>query len=264
MGLWITVDGASKDLLYYLVVTLNCVKASVRVSQKDCFTPPDSPFISILSHRGGWLVFAALLGVTAVLWGGKPVGARPDKLPVTLGGEYLGEIELTPLSLDGQLHLGFTGGEADVVTRYRLEWWQLAEREDRPGYPRIDPQSGGSGLPGAKGEDEDPAYYSAEDYSNPELGSRIFSDGRYVLLDRPTHDSGFRLESWLVQRLDGKHVRRLAGVQWGITVIDGALAELHHPRPMVRRSRFDWEESLRISGFGVGWTIEDEPGRKLP
>lgn len=185
-------------------------------------------------------------------------------VPVVLDSVQIGEIELPPLTTDGQLELSFAGMDAGAVTRFRLEWWQLAEREDRPGYPRIDPQSGGSGLPGAKGEDEDPAYYSRSDFENPELAARIFANGRFVLLDRPTHDSGFRLESWLVQRIGDKHVRRLSGVQWGITVCDGHLAALHHPRPMVWRSRFDWEESLRISGFGVGWTIEDETGRRLP
>lgn len=178
-------------------------------------------------------------------------------------GETLGHIEVRPLGLDGTLRLAF---EPDSGTRNSssIEWWQLAEREDRPGYPRIDPQSGGSGLPGAKGEDEDPAYYSEADLVNRELQAEIFRDGKFWLLDRPTLDSGFRFESWLVERLGPKQVRKLAGLEWGVTLKDGRIKTLRHPQPVKRKSRFDWHESLRISGFGVGWEINRATRSRLP
>ncbi|MBK6765740.1 MAG: hypothetical protein IPG71_05215 [bacterium] len=218
-----------------------------------------------MSHSWRWPLLIAVGLTGLVLWGGqRSEGAAVGRLPVFAASSQIGEIELRHLSPDGQLRLGFKGAGVDAVSQHRLEWWQLAEREDRPGYPRIDPQSGGSGLPGAKGEDEDPAYYSPADFATPELAARIFAEGGLYLLDRPTHDSGFRLESWLVQRIGPKHVKRLVGVRWGITVRDGALVALHHPEPVAQRSRFDWEESLRISGFGIGWDIEDERGGILP
>lgn len=169
-------------------------------------------------------------------------------------GSVIGEIEVNPLGRDGSLRLAFVR-KPEIRNDRRFEWWQLAEREDRPGYPRVDPQSGGSGLPGAKGEDEDPAYYSESDFNNPVLAPLIFEDGKFWLLDRPTHDSGFRFESWLIERTGPKSATKLAGIHWGITVRDGKLMFLHQPTPIIQKSRFDWHESLRISGFGVGWEI---------
>jgi len=179
------------------------------------------------------------------------------------GGRPVGTIVGKQLEPDGTLRLGFASSVDDSVG-LDIQWWQLAERLDRPGYPRIDPQSGGSGLPGAKGEDEDPAYYSERDYNDPELAPRIFADGKYWLLDRPTHDSGFYFESWLVRRTGAKSVVLLSGLKWGITVRNGELRELHHPLPIVGRSHFQWHDALRTSGFGAGWEITMAARPELP
>lgn len=204
----------------------------------------------------------------AVQFGGSGVcdGSTPGSalVPVVKDGDTLGYTNLRPLSIHGELRLAFVPEPSGGAGAPLLEWWQLAERQDRPGYPRIDPQSGGSGLPGAKGEDEDPAYYSKSDYENPELAARISAEGKYWLLDRPTHDSGFRFESWLVERTGPKSVRPLMGIRWGITVRSGEIVKLHHPEQIRRGTRFDWEESLRISGFGTGWEIQLMPKRMLP
>ncbi len=210
----------------------------------------------------------SLLLVVAVQVGGSTSGERAElgagTVPVVRDRDTLGTIHLAPLSTFGDLRLGFAKREGTESNGSKLEWWQLAERQDRPGYPRIDPQSGGSGLPGAKGEDEDPAYYSVRDYENLELAARIFDAGKYWLLDHPTHDSGFRFESWLVERSGPKRVRPLVGIRWGITVREGEIVKLHHPEQIVRGTRFNWEESLRISGFGTGWEISNMPRRILP
>ncbi|MCB9367731.1 MAG: hypothetical protein H6507_01270 [Calditrichaeota bacterium] len=189
-------------------------------------------------------------------------GKDEDILVYDAHGKPIGRLELLPLRSDGTLRLGFAkaanAGDIDI------EWWQLAEREDLPGYPRIDPQSGGSGLPGAKGEDEDPAYYSKADFENPELMSRVQEGGKFWLLDRPTLDSGFRFESWLVERDGPKQATMLAGVRWGVSVDEGRITGLHDPVLIRRGSRFDIQESLRISGFGGGWEIRFANRYKLP
>lgn len=178
-------------------------------------------------------------------------------------GIDVGSLETRTLGVDGSLKLGYKSGRPETYGS-EFQWWQLAERDDRPGYPRIDPQSGGSGLPGARGEDEDPAYYSAVDFKNPELAARIFEGGAYWLLDRPSHDSGFHFESWLVHRTGPKSAHPLVGISWGITVRAGEVVGRHHPQPILGRSRFDWAESLRISGFGTGWSIAMAHRPQLP
>lgn len=174
----------------------------------------------------------------------------------------IGIIELFPLQSDGSLKLAFAPNPQ--LQNDKIEWWQLAEREDLSGYPRIDPQSGGSGLPGARGEDEDPAYYTEADFLNPDLAPRIFHEGRVWLLDRPTFDSGFRFESWIVERRGPKKATLLAGVRWGVSVKNGEIEGLHHPEPIRRGTKFDIHESLRISGFGGGWDIGFANRPRLP
>lgn len=178
-------------------------------------------------------------------------------------GNPVGKIEINPLGLDGALRLAFVKNP-DLNSERKIEWWQLAKRDDRSGYPRIDPQSGGSGLPGAKGEDEDPAYYSERDFVNSVLAPLIFEEGKFWLLDRPTHDSGFRFESWLVERTGEKSVTLLTGIRWGITINDDQTISLHQPRPLTHHSHFNWHESLRISGFGSGWEISTAYHSTLP
>jgi len=176
------------------------------------------------------------------------------------------DMSLTP---EGELRLSFGHSAAywsypQMLDTLDLEWWQIVEREDRHGYPRIDPQSGGSGLPGAKGEDEDPAYYSNEDLANALLTQRIFADGKYWLLDKPSLENSIRCESWLVERAGPKAVTFIAGVSWGITVEHGKPVKLHHPQQITQRTRYDWHESLRISGFGTGWEIKSAYRTRLP
>lgn len=240
----------------------------MRVSQKNALTPPTSPFFAVFSHTRPLLLVIAGLLVVGVHFGGSAICDSPAlgsvTVPVVKDGDTLGLVELNQLSVYGELRLAFVEKPTATVRDLKLEWWQLAERQDRPGYPRIDPQSGGSGLPGAKGEDEDPAYYSSKDYENPELAARVTAEGKYWLLDRPTHDSGFRFESWLVERSGPKSIRPLIGIRWGITVHGGEIVKLHHPEQILRGTGFDWAESLRISGFGTGWEIQRMPRRTLP
>lgn len=226
------------------------------------FQPPADPTLGsrislIVSLAAvGLFLLVALAGLSASGLAGSSDTAM--HVVLRLDGSIAGEIESRNLTPEGTLRLAFVEhGREDDGPKY--EWWQLAEREDRSGYPRIDPQSGGSGLPGARGEDEDPAYYSESDYLNPELSSRIFQEEKYWLLDHPTHNSGFRFESWLVEREGPKEIVLLAGVSWGISVKNGEITALHHPQAIARMSRFDWHESLRISGFGSGWQIKDRP-----
>ncbi|MCB9357926.1 MAG: hypothetical protein H6506_02315 [Calditrichaeota bacterium] len=183
-------------------------------------------------------------------------------LAVQDGKEPLGRVELWPLTPGGELRLAFKPHHG--ANTENLEWWQLAERQDRPGYPRVDPQSGGSGLPGARGEDEDPAYYSERDFADPELSARIFADQGFWLLDRPTHDSGFNFESWLVRRTGPKSAVLLAGITWGIKLGANGQRVQRHPEPLRGVSRFDWEEALRISGFGSGWELSSQYQIHLP
>lgn len=230
------------------------------------FTRESSPFFQRLLL---WPFLSALVVVGLIVWAGGGLGGAQGSyqtaeiLVLDIDGDEVGRIEMFPLGTDGSLKLSFLRGE-NLAEERNFEWWQLAEREDRSGYPRIDPQSGGSGLPGAKGEDEDPAYYSESDFTNPELSQLILADGKFWLLDRPTHDSGFRFESWLVERTGRKGIVLLAGISWGVSVRNGEIAELHHPEVMQTTSRFDWEESLRISGFGSGWQIHISSQRLLP
>ncbi len=214
------------------------------------------------------IVLAASAVLLVLLAGFTRVGQSEFNGPFRLAvadeaGRHLGEIEVNPLDADGALRLGFAR-DPSLPETYKIQWWQLAEREDRSGYPRIDPQSGGSGLPGAKGEDEDPAYYSESDFADPNLAPLIFKEGKFWLLDRPTHDSGFRFESWLVMRTGPKSITLLQGVRWGITVKGGTLIDRHDPLPVRHLSHFDWHESLRISGFGSGWEIKSAYHSTLP
>lgn len=227
---------------------------------KPIFLRPCSQLTLLCAGIG----LAALIILQGMARNGADSSASGDAFAVIAGQDTLGWIIVRPLGPEGDLRLAFEPYGELGIREQEIEWWQLAERQDRPGYPRIDPQSGGSGLPGARGEDEDPAYYSVNDYTNPVLSSRVFADGKYWLLDRPTHDSGFNFESWLVKRTGPKSVTQLAGITWGITVRSDGSYTLRNPAPLRRLSRFNWEEALRISGFGSGWTIKSEHQVTLP
>ena len=193
----------------------------------------------------------------------------PQPKTIVHNGHDIGGFSPMSLAEDGELKLAIGHTAAywsypQMLDTLNLEWWQLVEREDRHGYPRIDPQSGGSGLPGARGEDEDPAYYSKANLEDPELRPRIFAEGKYWLLDRPSLENSIRCESWLVDRTGPKAVTFIAGVSWGITAQDGKPLKLHHPQRITQRSRYDWHESLRISGFGSGWDIKAAYHSTLP
>lgn len=230
-----------------------------------------------------WLFGLLILLLAAIqFWGqsevedkeavAKRAGISIDKR-LKLGVKYkshdIGAFSDKVLTADGELNLSFGHSAASwsypaMLDTLKLEWWQIVEREDGHGYPRIDPQSGGSGLPGAKGEDEDPAYYSSENLADSTLRQRIFADGKYWLLDKPSLETSIRCESWLVERTSQKSVTFISGVSWGITARDDKVEKLHHPRQIARRSHYDWHESLRISGFGSGWEIRSAFRSALP
>ncbi len=227
-----------------------------------------------------WVLCVLGLVILAILiWGGPKArqyefrlmyGHSPQQIVVPCYQDHdIGVIMVVDLNESGELRLGFghpagTFTYPQMLDTLNLEWWQIVEREDRHGYPRIDPQSGGSGLPGARGEDEDPAYYSKANLEDPELRPRIFAEGKYWLLDRPSLENSIRCESWLVHRTGPKAVTFITGVSWGITAQDGKPLKLHHPQQITQRSRYDWHESLRISGFGSGWDLKTAYHSTLP
>ena len=170
---------------------------------------------------------------------------------IFLDGNLIGTLELYPLGSNGELNIAFNpSGKMSLSTT----WWQLSERRDHSGYPRLDPQSSGSGLPGAQGEDEDPAYFTREDLRDSTLKARIYFDGKYWLRDLPTAGNGYAIESWLVY-VENHTVTPLAGVAWGTETQNGLITRLYHPT-RIYRSRFNWNDVLSRSGFGSNWKIQ--------
>lgn len=185
--------------------------------------------------------------------------SRENSNQVLLEGNLIGALELYPLGGNGELNIALDpAGE----TTSRIVWWQLSERRDHLGYPRLDPQSSGSGLPGVSGEDEDPAYYTLEDLQDSALSARVHFDGKYWLRDLPSPGNGYAIESWLVH-VENRTVTPLAGISWGTETRNGQIARLYHPT-RIYRSRFIWRDVLARSGFGYNWTIEPVPNSPTP
>jgi hypothetical protein len=215
-------------------------------SSQDNFGIPLSSPRSILI-----LIVAAIL--LAALWLAAEYShlSGGDSDHVILDGNLIGRLELYPLGENGELNVAF---EPEGERSGELAWWQISERRDHSGYPRLDPQSSGSGLPGVSGEDEDPAYYTLDDLHDSTLRARMFFDGKYWLRDLPTPGNGYAIESWLVH-VNDRVVTPLAGVSWGTETQNGQIARLYHPA-RIYRSRFNWRDVLARSGFGYNWTIQ--------
>ncbi|MBU1637738.1 hypothetical protein KKC97_08755 [bacterium] len=213
-------------------------------------------------------VFAlALVGVFAVFWGAKLSGLAKNPAfhrPVMLNGELLGYVELRPLELKNglwSLDVFFEplNQNLGVVRARQLRWWQIVDREDREGYPRMDLQRGSS-LPGSPGDDDDPAYYTRDEklglggYFSPQ---EIFADDKYWLRDAPQPENGASFEAWLVRQ--GDHgFERLVGFEWGLDAKAGKVWRVRHPK-FLNDSRYNLSQILERSGFGSSWRDRTKP-----
>jgi hypothetical protein len=184
--------------------------------------------------------------------------------PVMLDGVLLGYVELRPLAMENGLwsldvYFEPLNGELGIVRENNLRWWQIAEREGREGYPRIDMQRG-STLPGSPGDDDDPAYYTLSEKLG--LGGHftpdeIFADNKYWMRDTPQPEDGVSFETWLVKQEESS-ITRLVGFTWGIISNKGQVASVVQPM-FITKSKYDFPAIISQSGFGSHWTDHTSP-----
>jgi hypothetical protein len=207
------------------------------------------------------LFVIAVILLAATLWAGSVGQSRLNprwSQPVRLEQELLGYVHLRPLELENgfwTLNIYFEPLNHDlrVLREHSLRWWQIADRDNLPGYPRMDLQRGTS-LPGSPGDDDDPAYYTRREklglggYFSPE---EIFRDNKYWLRDSPAPDEGVRFEAWLVRQGD-LEIERLLGFEWGLVASPGYVERVHEPE-FISHSRYHFPTVLKTSGFGADW-----------
>ncbi|MBU0691092.1 hypothetical protein KKH18_04680, partial [bacterium] len=181
-------------------------------------------------------------------------------IPVNKHGNIIGNVILYNLVNTGnpnnpwKVNVGFfpANGDMNIIQNCHLNWWQIAHRNDRPGYPRQDLQNGNT-LPGNPGDDNDPSYYTNDDRANNGSGwPGVYANNGWWMQDSPGPGNGINFETSLVEQINNT-VERLVTFNWGIQANGGTVTGLDHPN-RINNLSYNQPQILNNSGFGNYWS----------
>ena len=126
--------------------------------------------------------------------------------PVNKHGNIIGNVIIYNLvNINGQLGLNVkfqpANGDMNIINNAHLNWWQGADRPDRPGYPRVDPQNINGPLPGPGGDDNDPSYYTNNERSGNGVNGGFNPNTIFIRITMVQIRTGNNQDFFLIQNI---------------------------------------------------------------